>query len=296
MSDTITFDAGHEAAIHDAKFDYYGRFLATASTDGKVKIFEILPKEKTPKEICDLKEHEGPVWQVSWSHPKFGVYLASCGYRCKVIVWKRGTNNEFTEVYQYSEHQSSVNAVEFHPVSELMLLVGACDGISIHNMTTSGAFACTATLSAHLGGVNAVSWSVQTKVVTNPDGGQPESILRFASGGCDNQIIIWKRGREGWKRENELVEDGHTDWVRGVAWAPALSPSSDPIIASCSEDKTVKIWKEQCDAWSVQQTITLEDKVWSVSFSQAGNILAVSDTKKVHLYRESKDGTFQLCQ
>jgi len=295
-NDTITFDAGQEAAINDAKFDYYGRFLATASSDGKVKIFEILPKEKTPKAICDLKEHIGPVWQVSWSHPKFGIFLASCGYDCKVLVWKRGTNNQFTQVYRYAEHQSSVNAVEFQPVSELTLLVGASDGISIHNMATSGIFQCTAKFSAHLGGVMSVSWSVQKKMITNAMGsaGQPQRIMRFASGGCDNRLIIWKKAEDGWERENEL--DGHTDWIRGVAWAPALSPSSDPIIASCSEDKTVKIWKEQGDGWTVQQNILLDEKVWSVSFSQAGNILAVSDTNKVHLYRESKDGTFQLCQ
>jgi len=294
-NDTITFDAGHEAAIHDAKFDYYGRFLATASSDGNVKIFEILPKETTPKAICDLKEHTGPVWQISWSHPKFGTFLASCGYDCKVLVWRKGTNNQFTQVYRYAEHQSSVNALEFQPVSELILLVGASDGISIHNMASSGVFQCTAKFSANLGGVNTLSWSFQKKVVANIlGGGQSQCFIRFVSGGCDNRLIIWKKKKEGWVRENEL--DGHTDWVRGVAWAPALSPSSEPIIASCSEDKTVKIWKEQGDSWIVQQNIILKEKLWSVSFSQAGNILAISDTNKVHLYRESKDGTFQICQ
>jgi len=295
-NDAITFDAGHEAAIHDAKFDYYGRFLATASSDGNVKIFEILPKEKTPKAICNLKEHTGPVWQVSWSHPKFGIFLASCGYDRKLLVWRKETNNQFTQVYRYAEHQSSVNAVEFQPVSELILLAGASDGISIHSMSTSGIFQCTAKFSANIGGVNAISWSVQKKVIAGTAGvtGHSQRVMRFVSGGCDNQLIIWKKVDDGWVRENEL--DGHTDWVRGVAWAPALSPSSDPIIASCSEDKSVKIWKEQGDRWAVQQNILLNEKVWSVSFSQAGNILAVSDTNKVHLYRESKDGTFQLCQ
>ena len=28
--------------------------------------------------------HEGPVWQLSWAHPKFGNILASCSYDRKV--------------------------------------------------------------------------------------------------------------------------------------------------------------------------------------------------------------------
>ena len=27
-----------------------------------------------------LTGHEGPVWQVSWAHPKFGALLASCSF------------------------------------------------------------------------------------------------------------------------------------------------------------------------------------------------------------------------
>jgi len=28
--------------------------------------------------------HEGPVWEVAWAHPKFGIVLASCSYDRKV--------------------------------------------------------------------------------------------------------------------------------------------------------------------------------------------------------------------
>jgi protein transport protein SEC13 len=51
--------------------------------------------------------HEGPVWQVSWSHPMFGNYLASCSYDKKVIVWKEMNNNKWSPFYEYSGHESS---------------------------------------------------------------------------------------------------------------------------------------------------------------------------------------------
>jgi protein transport protein SEC13 len=37
---------------------------------------------------ADLAGHEGPVWQVSWGHPKFGGILASCSFDHRVIIWK----------------------------------------------------------------------------------------------------------------------------------------------------------------------------------------------------------------
>jgi len=279
---------GGEAAVHDTKFDYYGRFLGTAASDGTIKVFEILP-EKSQKKIWGHKAHDGPVWQLSWSHPKFGPYLASCGYDCKVIIWKRGVNNQFTQIYVYNDHTSSVNAVEFQPMDELILLVGASDGISLHSYNQSqGGFQCSAKFAAHHGGVNCVSWSLQRKLVVERSNDSTNRVLRFASGGCDNQVIVWRRTTEGhWEQENELQEDGHQDWVRGVAWAPAA-----PVIASAG-DQTVKIWKEMNGVWTVQQTLAFESQVWSVSFSQAGNTLAVADTTKVTLYKESASGLFQ---
>ena len=43
--------------------------------------------------------------------------------------------------------------------------------------------------------------------------------------------------------EERKVGVGHSDWVRDVAWAPNTAMPFN-IIASCSEDKTVKIWKQ----------------------------------------------------
>ena len=36
--------------------------------------------------IVIYNRHEGPVWQVSWAHPKYGSILASCSYDRKVSL------------------------------------------------------------------------------------------------------------------------------------------------------------------------------------------------------------------
>ena len=52
----------HLDMIHDAQVDYYGKLLATASSDRTIKIFDLSTPQ--PTHINDITGHEGPVWQV----------------------------------------------------------------------------------------------------------------------------------------------------------------------------------------------------------------------------------------
>lgn len=92
----------------------------------------------------------------------------------------------------------------------------------------------------------------------------------------------------------EHVLSGHTDWIRDVAWAPSVGVGK-AYLASAGQDKTVFIWT-QSDARSAWSKVALEpapqqqqgqgqqqqadgkfpDAVWRVSWSVAGNVLAVS--------------------
>jgi len=66
----LTQDTGHSDTVHDVQLDYYGRKLATASSDRTIRVFDVTGDQLAP--LTTLQGHEGPVWQVSWSHPKFG--------------------------------------------------------------------------------------------------------------------------------------------------------------------------------------------------------------------------------
>ncbi|KAK2091467.1 GTPase-activating protein S13, partial [Saguinus oedipus] len=129
-------------------------------------------------------------------------------------------------------------------------------------------------------GCNAVSWApavVPGSLIDQPSGQKPNYIKKFASGGCDNLIKLWKEEEDGqWKEEQKL--EAHSDWVRDVAWAPSIGlPTS--TIASCSQDGRVFIWT--CDdasgnTWSPKLLHKFNDVVWHVSWSITANILAVS--------------------
>lgn len=176
----------------------------------------------------------------------------------------------------------------------------------------------------HAIGCNAVSWAPaiqpgslivpQTQSLPNQLA-QPaslSSVKRFASAGCDNLVRIWgyRDDTQSWVEEETL--EGHTDWVRDVAWAPNIGlPRS--YIATASQDKTVLIWTKdsQTSPWvktaldpsstitSPTSTVPLPagkfpDVVWRVSWSLAGNLLAVScGDGKVTLWKENLKGVWE---
>ncbi|ESP04556.1 hypothetical protein LOTGIDRAFT_207505 [Lottia gigantea] len=285
-----TVDTAHEDMVHDAQLDYYGTKLATCSSDRSVKVFDVRNGQQTL--ISDLAGHEGPVWQLAWAHPMFGNTLASCGYDRKVIIWKEN-NGTWGKIYEYTNHDSSVNSVAFAPHEfGLLLACGSSDGtISIISSTGDGTWDSKKINNAHSIGCNAVSWAPAVTPNSLFDTGiRQQPVKRIVSGGCDNLVKIWREEEGQWIEEQKL--DGHSDWVRDVAWAPSIGlPKS--IIATCSQDCRVIIWTNDGSntTWVSKVLQKFNDVVWHVSWSITGNILAVSGgDNKVSLWKESTEG------
>ncbi|CAO2606181.1 Protein SEC13 homolog [Lemmus lemmus] len=198
-----TVDTSHEDMIHDAQMDYYGTRLATCSSDRSVKIFDV--RNGGQILIADLRGHEGPVWQVAWAHPMYGNILASCSYDRKVIIWKE-ENGTWEKTHEHSGHDSSVNSVCWAPHDYgLILACGSSDGaISLLTYTGEGQWEVKKINNAHTIGCNAVSWApavVPGSLIDQPSGQKPNYIKKFASGGCDNLIKLWRSGGGRWPVE-----------------------------------------------------------------------------------------------
>ena len=92
-----------------------------------------------------------------------------------------------------------------------------------------------------------------------------------------------------------LTLTGHTDWVRDVAWSPSTIMAKS-YIASCSQDKTVRIWTNTPDhpgEWKAT-VLNFEAVLWRVSWSLSGNVLAVSGgDNKVSLWKEDLNGEWK---
>ncbi|KAG8925288.1 GTPase-activating protein S13, partial [Tulasnella sp. 408] len=306
-------ETAHEDMIHDAQLDYYGKRLATCSSDRTIKIFDVIDGEKKGAGVT-LKGHSGPVWQVAWGHPKYGNILASCSYDGKVFIWKEqappsgASSGSWTKIKEYAAHSASGR----YRLPE----AGYNDGK--WNVEQ---------FDGHVGGCTAVSWAPatlpgslinpSTAATPNPSSAptaaqqqptSPPSVKRFVSAGCDNKVKIWVHkpsapsGSSAWQLEETL--EGHADWVRDVAWAPNIGlPRS--YIATASQDKTVCVWTKDSPGAPWAKTILeggsgegnkfFPDVVWRASWSLAGNILAVScGDGKVTLWKENLKGGWEL--
>lgn len=294
---TLVVDTNHSSMIHDAQMDYYGKRLATASSDRTVRVFDVSNDEHTL--VANLRGHDGAVWQVAWSHPKFGGLLATCGFDRRVIVWKEQSAGAWVKVYEYAKFSASVNSVAWgaEPLG-LVLAAASSDGtVAVISFQEASRSWAVAHFNAHPGGVNSVSWApAALKASVLGAGGGPEDAAaaarRFVTGGCDSSIKVWtySAAEAQWTARAGAFEGGHQDWVRDVAWAPSLGlPTS--TVASCGEDQKVIVWEERDGAWKKQQELPFEHKVWRVSWSVMGNILAVSQgDNKVSLWKETLDG------
>ncbi|KAI5279092.1 GTPase-activating protein S13 [Ascosphaera aggregata] len=151
------------------------------------------------------------------------------------------------------------------------------------------------TFQAHGLGANSVSWAPSTSagsiISANPGPGQ---LRRFVTGGSDNTVKIWDYNPESKEYMITRVLEGHTDWVRDVAWSPSILTKS--YIASASQDNTVRIWTSDPttpNEWTCQ-TLQFNCVLWRVSWSMSGNILAVSGgDNHVSLWKENLKGQWE---
>lgn len=244
-----------------------------------------------------LVGHEGPVWQVSWAHPKFGVILASCSFDGSVLIHRETRPHEWAELYAARGlHESSVNGLAFSPHEYgLMLASASSDGkVAVLSHQPDNTWTVDYIRDNALG-VNAVSWAPYGAYYdnSNPVVEPP----RIVTGGCDNRIHFYIKSETTgeWEEETSapLGNDvGHTDWVRDVSWAPPILPNVN-IVASCSEDKTVVIWTQngKDSIWKSTLLNKFDAPVWRVSWSVTGHMLAVSSgDNDVTLWKSGLDG------
>ena len=94
-------------AIWVVEFLLVGRYLASASGDDTIKIWEIDAASRTPKHVL---QHDKDVWTVAFSPD--GQYLASGSVDRTVRLWRVETGEEIAKL---SGHTNDVASVTFSP-------------------------------------------------------------------------------------------------------------------------------------------------------------------------------------
>jgi len=283
----------HKDIVHDSAIDYYGKRLATASSDSTVKIVNIGAANAPSQVLATLSGHCGPVWRVAWAHPKYGAILASCSYDGRVIIWKEDARGNWSQAHVFSDQKASVNSIAWAPYEVGLCLACASSGgrISILTMRADGGWDTSTIERAHPVGATAISWAPATASLA----GAGELVYKLVSGGFDSVVKVWGFNDGSWKLEGALISDMHTDCVRDVAWAPVLGLAKSTI-ASGSQDGKVVIWTKAKDGdkWEGKLMRDFGAPVWRVSWSLTGNILSIAaGENNITLWKEGSDGQWE---
>ncbi|KAG1681672.1 Nucleoporin SEH1 [Nymphon striatum] len=128
----------HKDLIHDVSYDFYGRRLATCSSDQSIKVWD-LGDDGEWYMTANWKTHSGSVWRVTWAHPEFGQVIATCSFDRTAVIWEEHVGDKsFAERSQchwikrasFVDSRTSVTDVKFSP-KHLGLQLATCsaDGI-----------------------------------------------------------------------------------------------------------------------------------------------------------------------
>jgi protein transport protein SEC13 len=294
---------------HDAVLDYYGRRLATCSSDALIQIFEV---EGDSHKLTETLRgpHDSAIFSLTWAHPKHGTILASSSYTGRVALHREQPAGTWTQIGDFALHSASVNSVSWAPHDAgCVLACASSDGnVSVLEFKDTGAVGGSiapeqAMIRAHELGCNAISWgpALAPGALASASSAamqQQGPLRRFVTGGSDCLVSLWTNSAPG---QYTLLTSlsGHTDWVRDVAWSPSVLAKT--YIASASQDKTVRIWAlasgqdaSVADNWKCT-VLNFECVVWRVSWNLSGNVLAVSGgDNRISLWKEKvRDGGWE---
>ncbi|GAB2607791.1 hypothetical protein GCM10027168_45910 [Streptomyces capparidis] len=225
---------GHAAPVNAVAFAPDDRWLATAGSDGTVRLWRTADRGQAA-----VLTGPGRVRAIAFD-PR-GRTLAATSTEGPVRLWDTAGHRERTALPAVT---TAARAVAFDPRGRL-LATADVDG-KVRLWPAAGERGPVATLPGHRGRVNALAYA--------PDG------RTLASVGADRTVRLWDTVR----RRPLAVLRGHTEEVLGVAFSP-----DGRTVASGGMDRTVRLW----DAARGRATARLtghSDDVNAVSYTPDG--------------------------
>ncbi len=237
---------GHSLRSDGLAFSPDGRYLASASSDSTVRIWDAV----TGNELRALIGHTGGVRHLAFSFD--GQLLASGGMDGKVKLWEASSGRELAN---FEGHKGRVNAVAFSRDGRLLASGGIDNSVKLWDVASKRE---ARTLNGHTGWVNAVVFSADNQTIV--------------SGSADRSIKTWDAAT-GQLRQ---TASGHRDAVTSLAVSPVVG-----LLASGGADSAVRFWR--LPQLSSENSLNFNfdaGRVNALSFSAGGNQLLAASSER----------------
>jgi WD40 repeat protein len=228
---------GHAAPIHAVDVSPTGKWIASASDDGTIKIWDA----ESPTESLTIEAHQRRVYCVAFSPD--GRMLASGSEDRTIRLWNPETGHELKTL---DGSGGTVFSLAFSRDGTTLVSGGSDTLVRIWDVVSGDE---KVQLDGHIDFVYSVDIS--------SDG------TKIASAGLDRTAILWDAN----SAERLHTLQGHAIEI----WSATFSPSGD-VLATASGDRTIRLWKT--DTGDLIESLEgHSDRVRSVAFSTDGKTL-----------------------
>jgi len=301
-----TIKSGHEDLIHDVAYDFYGKRMATCSSDQHVKIWD---QDESGNWTCSasFKTHHGSVWKVTWAHPEFGQVIATCSFDRTAAVWEEIAGEKTGQGQTHwirktslVDSRTSVTDVKFAP-KHLGFLLATCsadgtvrvyEALDVMNLSVWSL----RDEIPHKIQCSCISWNPSLSRLHAPMLAVGSDIAN-SSGPSQGKVSVYEYSGSDRKWHKIETFSNITEPVHDIAFAPNIGRSYH-VLAVGSKDlriitlKPIKPTNENKDEpgrFEIRQAGQFDDHgsaVWRVCWNITGTILATSgDDGQVKLWK-----------
>lgn len=241
------FDSGHEDLVHDVAYDFFGRHVATCSSDQHVKVFK-LDKETDEWQLSDSwRAHDSSIVSLDWASPEYGRIIATASYDRTIKLWEEDPDQEecsgrrWTKLCTLNDSKGSLYDVKFAPAhlglrlacignDGTLRVYDALEPSDLRSWTlTSEVQVLSVSPASHLQSDFCLSWC--------PSRFSSEKLVLCVL----DQALIYQRGKDNKLHISGKLE-GHGGLIRSVSWAPSIGRWYQLIATGCKDGK-VRIYK-----------------------------------------------------
>ena len=317
----VEIPSNHYGTMNTAEFNNNGNKFATGGIDGIINLSsseKIFKKGKNlGPEIKLIKNgHNKSILDLSFSHPFYGNYIASCGHDKKLIIWKEKSINDYENIYEY-KHFSPVKCCKFAPYQYgLILICGTINGdITIHQLQKNyQKWNYHLLKNIHKDGINSIDWAPSSPPINiffvddeekyNPLEEDKENLdtedyfehlepMRFICCGNDRKIRIFiskKNTIDSFYEEKEFNLESIPNDVSFLNFVGYTQ-----LIFACGLDNgKCLIYKHSNGEWKKSFEISVGGDIYKIKWSLCGTYLGISSKQNekdniIKFYRENMD-------